>query len=147
MTLIWIMLSLSSSSRIKSRNFGSYIINSVPSWTWTLSTLKCVMLFSAIQMNQRFLPLTNEEYGQKIYFVHFFVKSKLGHSTCFPHNVVTLFLDVIKTFSHLDEKKKVWFLLQFVFTRFSHERFWVGFLPSIFFCLPFYSLRSQSCQP
>ena len=64
----------------------------------------------------------------------FFVRSKLGHFTRFPHNVVTLFFwIVIKTFSHLDEKKKVWFLLQFVFTRFSHERFWVGFLPSIFF--------------
>ena len=63
----------------------------------------------------------------------FFVRSKLGHFTRFPHNVVTLFFwIVIKTFSHLDEKKKVWFLLQFVFTRFSHERFWVGFLPSIF---------------
>ena len=78
MTLIWIMLSLSSSSRIKSRNFGSYIINSVPSWTWTLSTLKCVMLFFGNSNERTFLSILNEDFGRKIYFVHFFREIKVG---------------------------------------------------------------------
>ena len=50
------------------------------------------------------MKISDERFTLSIFF---FVRSKLGHFTRFPHNVVTLFFwIVIKTFSHLDEKKK-----------------------------------------
>ena len=49
------------------------------------------MLFFGNSNERTLASILNEDFGRKIYFDHFFVRSKLGHFTHFPHNVVTLF--------------------------------------------------------